>query len=499
MSTIGSLSVNVVANTEKFSKGMKTARTELSAFGKAGEFVNGHLKGLIAGFAGMYSASAVIGKLGQAAEDLVKLGHTAETLNLTTQALGGLEHAGIMAHVSTEQLTKGLTYMEKNLVKNSAAVEGLGLNVYRLKQMNADQIFLDIAGAINKLPKGPEQIAAITSIFGKGATVGGAGISRLIHEGPESIRAAISEAAEMGLAPTKEEIKELEKLDQTILRIKEHARGTWQQLAMKSAPIAEKAVDIFSLVTGGAGALGDNLHRGHENQSAFVRLIGSMSEKDFDVLNRAVGGASGTGRTDGEGMSRALRAQGFKVDNVIEFSHIMEAIEARNKQARADVEAKIHPPDMSKIAGSNLQTSWDDARSAFSGLFSGGSQDDLFSLRGAYAAAGMAPMNHPQVGFGATDSEMTDIANRIDQMGRPWLDHPMSNKLRQVDQVQGNAALEEGSAAAFSQGRRSSQAASSMLDVQKKSLDQQQKQLKVLQNIDKGIQSAQKLETVNIA
>src|SRR4051812_32911870 len=114
MGTIGDLSVTVSANTEKFSRGMKTARHEAGTFGKVAEGLTHQITHLATGFAAGFTIHRFIHDVETANESLIELGHSAKRLGAGSEGLGGLEHAGALFHVSNETLIKDLTFMEKN-------------------------------------------------------------------------------------------------------------------------------------------------------------------------------------------------------------------------------------------------------------------------------------------------------------------------------------------------------------------------------------------------
>src|SRR5262245_42883992 len=96
MAVIGELAVNVVAKTEKFSRGMKSARTEVSLFQKSTKALQGSIVGLAGGLAG----ALTLGSIRATVAEIEDLADAAERLGTTAQKLAGLQHAGFMADVS---------------------------------------------------------------------------------------------------------------------------------------------------------------------------------------------------------------------------------------------------------------------------------------------------------------------------------------------------------------------------------------------------------------
>ncbi len=193
MGTIGDLAVTVTANTEKFSRNLKTARSEAGVFGSSLEKLGHQVVELASGFAAGLTIHRFISDIESATEGMVELGHAASRLGASTEGMGALEHAGALVHLSNEDLIRDLTFMEKNLGKNSDEFRKLGLSVDNLKSMNADQALLKIAEALERLPSAADKTAAALAIFGKG----GAGILKLTND-VEGLKSAMEEAKGRG-------------------------------------------------------------------------------------------------------------------------------------------------------------------------------------------------------------------------------------------------------------------------------------------------------------
>ena len=274
MSTIGNLAVNVTANTENFSRGMKSARNEGMSFSRVAESMTLTLSHLALGFTAGFTIHRFIHDVEAANESLIDLGHSAKRLGAGSEGLGGLEHAGALFHVSNETLIKDLTFMEKNLGKNADAFGKLGLSVYELKQMQADQAFVKIVGALDQLPTAADKTAAAMAIFGKG----GAEMLKMIMEGKEGLQSAIEEAHRMGLAPNEEQIKQIEKEDQAIQRLKESYHGLATTAGLSMTHRVTVLADNVNRLLGGDTT----------TQPKWQKFVDEMSKKEFEQIQRDI-------------------------------------------------------------------------------------------------------------------------------------------------------------------------------------------------------------------
>ena len=134
--------------------------------------LTGALKGLAAGLAvGAFTAFV---KQGIDAADA--MGKAAARTGVAAQALLGMQNAAALADVSNEQLIKGLTKLNVNLV---AAAEGNDELNKRFKQLgitikaqdgtlkSTEQIFREISDRFADMPDGAQKAAAAVSLFGK--------------------------------------------------------------------------------------------------------------------------------------------------------------------------------------------------------------------------------------------------------------------------------------------------------------------------------------------
>lgn len=134
--------------------------------------LSGALKGLAAGLAlGAFTAFV---KQGIDAADA--MGKAATRTGVAAQALLGMQNAAALADVSNEQLIKGLTKLNVNIV---AAAEGNDELNKRFQQLgitikaqdgtlkSTDQIFREISDRFADMPDGAQKAAAAVSLFGK--------------------------------------------------------------------------------------------------------------------------------------------------------------------------------------------------------------------------------------------------------------------------------------------------------------------------------------------
>lgn len=158
---IGSLAVNIVANTSKFASGLTTASERLTNFAKG-------VTALQAGIAGLIGAG-FISWVRSAATEADALGDMAERLGIGAEALQGLQFAAEQMGSSAAGMERSLSFMVKSLgnTASAKAFENIGLSVRELQRLSPDQVFLAVADGIRAIDNPARQSAAAVAIFGR--------------------------------------------------------------------------------------------------------------------------------------------------------------------------------------------------------------------------------------------------------------------------------------------------------------------------------------------
>lgn len=179
MSTVGSLAVNIVGNSEGFTRATRSARNELKLL----QTGVGAVKGVLIGFGATLAAGFTLGALKGAADEIDRLGDDMVRLGIAPDKLQGLERFAQLSGASAEAMVAGLGKMETAIAKGSAGFAKLNLNAAELKTLKPEEAFLRIADAVKAIGNPHERMAAVRDVFGKG----GATLMPTIMEGASAI------------------------------------------------------------------------------------------------------------------------------------------------------------------------------------------------------------------------------------------------------------------------------------------------------------------------
>lgn len=505
MSTIGTLAVGIVANTAGFSKGMKQARVEAGLFGKGTDLLKSKVLALGGALAAGFVAKFSFDELKKAADEIDKLAKMADTLGASMEGLGGLGRTAELAGSSADGLGKGMEFMERALAKGSDAFKTLRLDVDLLRRQRPESVFLDIADAMKNVQDAGTRLQLSKDIFGKG----GSSLIPTMLQGSDSIRNEM--AMQSGFS--RADAKVLEEMNDASTRLGQTFKQLEGTMALKFGPAVQRIVDGINHSLGGSTP-GD--------VEPWSKRLGGLTDAEFGKFqtefsktNRSMGFGIG-GQQNFGGKSATSEADAVTKFFGKDAAKGLGAISSFGPKYSEDVAKQIQEINAIVVAMRARESKMTDdfakrnASLTFGGMgglpIGGGMGGFAMGGMGMAIAAGMKGASelldkksiedwNSLAGGQATRLWKTidnmDVAGNVSQSS-------IGKKLRAADQVQGNAALEMGSAAAFTQSKLSQQS-SQLSELHKKQLSTQQKMEKSLQSIDNNLKNDKPIPTVNIA
>ncbi len=179
MATVGELAVKLVGNSDGFTRALRAGRGEFDLI-RSGLTA---LKGLAVGFGATLAAGLAISSLKSTASEIDELAKDATRLGIATDKLQGLERFGQLSGANSGEIVAGLSKMEVAINKGAAVFAKLKLNAAELKQLKPEEEFLRVAERIKALENPSTRMAAVKDIFG----MGGASLLPTIMQGSSAI------------------------------------------------------------------------------------------------------------------------------------------------------------------------------------------------------------------------------------------------------------------------------------------------------------------------
>lgn len=241
MATIGSLAVNITAVTDKFSKGIQSAKGMLSDFVGSIGVAQTAVAGLaVAGFGAIVNSAIEAGG---------KIQELTAKLHISSEALTALHFAANQLESSAEAVDAAIFKMSLTLGKaaqgNDEAINSfnrLNLNFQQLTQLPVEQQFLAIIDAIRAIPDHAQQAAAAVAIFGKGAGA----IQPLIAAGSQAIGEMGQKAVEVGAVIGTDTVESLDNAGDSIAAFQAGWEGLKVQLVGTFAPAISGAMWLIT-------------------------------------------------------------------------------------------------------------------------------------------------------------------------------------------------------------------------------------------------------------
>ncbi|MBT8199579.1 MAG: hypothetical protein KJO36_03580 [Acidimicrobiia bacterium] len=281
-SNLRTISVSLVARTEKFSKGMKKASRDTARFGKRVNRVSssiGMLRKLAGPLATSFSFAGIIAGAGKVTASLDKVAKTSAKLNFPADKLLAFHHAAKRAGVATTTFDMAIQRMARRIGEAAkgtgealGAIKELGLNAQDLANMSTDKMFLRVAGAVNQAATETDKLRLMFKLFDSE----GVALKNLTDIGVRGMENMIKRADALGVS--------LRGIDVGVFeRIK---NATTDMSAQFGAEFAKQIALVSKALSGSGevhGSLGDNLSaifRGMQGMrdEAQARLAGFINK-----------------------------------------------------------------------------------------------------------------------------------------------------------------------------------------------------------------------------
>lgn len=273
MPSVGTLSLDLIAITAKFEKGLQNAGKEVKGFAdrtiSAITGLGSRLTGLLGVAAAGFGVYQLAGAFADASKQVDELGKAAGRLGVATPELAALKFAAAQSGVEFEALSKFAATASKRVaefVTTGGGPAAKALEKFNLALTDSAGNILPItkllpklAEEINRAGSAGEQINLADSIFGKGA---GEGFITLLKDSGnfmESLALKTEQARRLGILFTEDQAKRLEGMNDAIERIGFAWLGVRVRLLDKVAPAIAQLADRIAELTVAAGVAASNL------------------------------------------------------------------------------------------------------------------------------------------------------------------------------------------------------------------------------------------------
>ncbi len=251
MANISTLTVSLVAETGKFSNGLKKAKKDSSAFGKAAAKA---MKGAAIATAAFGAALGAL--VFQSLKLVDQQRKTARTLGTSQAVFAGLSLAAGIAGLEVAGFTKALKRQQKSIVDatdglqtQKRAFDRLGISATDLLKLPVEEQFKTITQALGTVENATLKVAIASDIYG----AKNADLINILDLGADGLDHFIDKAKELGVALTDTQTNAIEQTNDALLVMKTAFTGLGNQLAARFSPaitfVAEAITGLVSSVT----------------------------------------------------------------------------------------------------------------------------------------------------------------------------------------------------------------------------------------------------------
>lgn len=302
MATAGSVVVNLVANTGRFTKGMSKSKRAIDSFGDKVGSVMRQVKrfGIAAGAAAITGLVALTKKSMDNIDVIAKL---SDRIGVSTEFLSAFGHAAKITGTSQEEFNKSIEMFVRRLgeVKMGSgeakdALKALGISLDEIIGQSPERSFLRIAAGIRRLGTQSEKSAAAYKLFGRT----GSKMLNLLESDLSGVRA---EADRLGITFSRDMAAQVEVANDAITDLKAVLTGLGNAIAIDTAPAVKRLADYMADL----GIASKDVSLLDKVISVTFNEIGMTLENFADIDRRMSSGADGITTT------MEAWAEGFKI------------------------------------------------------------------------------------------------------------------------------------------------------------------------------------------
>jgi hypothetical protein len=236
--SLGTLSVNLVAQTSSFTNSMdRAARKAEGTFGA----ITAAAKKMAGPLAAIGGTGFLVSQIKSAAEFNDAMGKVAQTAGASVEEFSKLAFAGKLAGVSNQELAKALRDLGNDAENGGKKLQALGISV---KDANgnlktSDELFKEVATTISGLETEAQKAAVATQVFGRA----GANLVPLLNGGASALEDSAKKAEKWGQVVNEQAVKEAERFNDSLTVL---AAGTQAAARTLAGPMVTSLGDVIA-------------------------------------------------------------------------------------------------------------------------------------------------------------------------------------------------------------------------------------------------------------
>lgn len=280
-SRIGSLYLELIANSAKFNAELRAARKETVDWSKAVQSSAAFASASLVA-AGTAATAALAGLYASNKDVIDQLGKTADRLGETTEGLQSMRHAASLSGVEQKTLDTALQRMSRRLSEAAQgggaaanAVKTLGLDAKALAEQRPEEALTQILDEMGEIPNAADKVKLSFALFDSdGVKVG-------VNLTGDAIRDARKELEDWGLLLSRMDVAKVEAANDAWDRVSRATSMAGQAISVELAPYVEAVGKAFLEAAKDAGGFRKVVVEGLEETILFAAnladVVGTLS------------------------------------------------------------------------------------------------------------------------------------------------------------------------------------------------------------------------------
>jgi hypothetical protein len=276
MATIGSLSVNIDANTTGLSAGLKSAENQTNQFQAQLGSLAGKLK-VVGPLAAAAGAAFALGMVKSVADAADALGDLSERTGIAVEDLSRLQYVAQLSGSSAEAMNGAIIKLSKGMADGNPAFEAMGVAVKNADGSLRSQsdVLNDVADKFATYRDGTAKTALAMELFGKS----GAEMVGVLNQGAAGIKKLSDESDLLGNTISTKTAKEAARFNDNLDKMSIATGGIARTI---SGPLIEALADL-------TGGLFEAYMQGETLFGSFERGFKRMAQaKDINTAKQRV-------------------------------------------------------------------------------------------------------------------------------------------------------------------------------------------------------------------
>ena len=250
MAKVGSVVIDIVADTQHLIKGLNKATKSFNKFSK-------NISTATQAFAGIFASYKIYDSISKTTKEIDKLAKTSSKLGMSVEALQGLQYAADVSGVSVSTLNLSLQRMTRRV---SEAAQGTGeaamalaelnINAAELNALSPDEQLRVIAESMAKVGNQSDKVRLAMKLF----DTEGVNMVNMLKGGKDGLDKLTNEMAGLGVITAKEAAR-TEAFNDAWTKVSTQADILGKKLFISLLPALEEVVNGFNTLTTNKSAI----------------------------------------------------------------------------------------------------------------------------------------------------------------------------------------------------------------------------------------------------